>query len=74
MMPRLEAEQRLAAINDIAVGTGTLREQQQREVIRRLARAAKGGQRPRAAKASVATLAQMGIGVSTVPKKAESNG
>ena len=65
MIPRLDAEERLNAMTDhgAVVGGGKNHGSDRARHIRALEKAAQGGQRRRAAKASPATLAGMGIGV-----------
>lgn len=66
MMRRIEAEERLAALGDRAIASGAADKHDARRIIRRLEAAARG-ERVRAAKASPATLAGMGIAVVTAP-------
>ena len=77
MMGRIEAGERLAAINDRSVASGFVEPHDRRRHLGRLERRAQGVS-ARAAKASPAVLAGMGIGVVSVPsgapKKAVSDG
>lgn len=66
MMPGLQAEERLAGINDAAAAGGNMRTFDRQRFMRELERAARGGGKRAPAKASPAALAAMGIGVSTV--------
>lgn len=68
MRPQLEAEEALARISQTAAGSGAMEERDQRNYRRDLARAASGGRQPRAVKASVASLRQIGIRVETAPE------
>lgn len=65
----LEAEEALATIAQVAAGSGVMAERQQRDYLRALKRAARGGKREPAVKATVASLAQMGIKRTVVPAK-----
>jgi hypothetical protein len=60
MMPRLQAEEALLAVQVTALGTGSLKPGDARAVRDRLARAA--GRRARAHRATPEGLAAMGIG------------
>lgn len=72
MLPRLEAEERLASINDAALAAGRLKRQEARTMIRRLERAAHGARRRKAARpADPAVLARMGIAVRGVSAASE---
>ena len=62
MMARIEAGERLAAINDRAVAAGNLKPADARRVTRRLDDVATGHRR-RAARATPAVLAGIGIGM-----------
>jgi hypothetical protein len=69
MMSRIEAEGALSQRSAIAAGSGTMEERDQRQYVRELRRAANGGRAPKATKASVASLAQIGIQVITEEAK-----
>lgn len=68
MLPRLQAEERLNAINDRAVASGAAKKHDARQMIQRLEKAARP-RRGKAAKANPATLAGMGIGVVGSPSE-----
>mgnify|MGYP001216092252 CR=1 FL=1 len=78
MLPRLEAEERLAAINDGAVAAATVAKHDRRRMVDRLERATRAGQRVPPAKANPAVLARMGIAAVSAPspgsQKVESDG
>ncbi len=61
MMARIEAGERLASINDAAIAAGNMRQEAADQLIRRLEDAARETRR-RAARATPAVLAAMGIG------------
>lgn len=71
MMRRIEAEERLAAIRDRAAAAGTLPRGEGMRHFRELQRTAQAAGGGRAAKATPAALAGMGIGVRTVSAPAE---
>lgn len=60
-MPRLDAEERLSEIHALQVGSGLMKEADQRKAIRQLRRAA--GYREAARQPTGADLAAMGIRV-----------
>lgn len=64
MLGRLQAEEALAAMSQMAAGTGAMPEADQRDYRRQLLRDAHGGRIP-AQRATVASLQQMGIQVVT---------
>lgn len=69
MMPRLQAEEKLDAINVEALGSGQVEKQYRMRAIDRLKRKALG-ERYRARKATAADLGAMGIGVrTTLPER-----
>lgn len=68
MMPQLQAQERLARINDAAAGAGNMRPFERQRFVGALERQARGTRRQRAAKATPAALAAMGIGHSTAPE------
>jgi hypothetical protein len=61
MMPRIEADERLAAINDHAFAAGTMDKRDRPRFLQRLQAQARG-EASRARKASAEGLASMGIG------------
>lgn len=63
MLPRLDAEEQIAASSVHALGSGAMEKKDRERMLAALRKAA-GGKRARAKKASVAELAVMGIGVS----------
>ena len=63
MMRRIEAEERLAAINDRAAAAGNMQPHDRRKLLGRLERKARGGGRPAAMKARPEVIASMGIAV-----------
>ncbi|MBC2858725.1 hypothetical protein [Stappia sp. 28M-7] len=67
MLPRLQAEERLVGIDTVALGSGQVKSADARSAMRDLERAANGGRRRRAVKASPQQLAAMGIAVIEVP-------
>lgn len=69
MLPRLQAEERLAAIDTLVIGGGRMEQRTAGRAIRRLQAVAEGGRRARAVKATPEMLAAMGIGFSTAPQK-----
>ncbi|MBZ0164564.1 MAG: hypothetical protein K8H74_17860 [Notoacmeibacter sp.] len=73
MLPRLQAEEQLAAINAAAIGGAHLDKADMMDAVRRLERRAAGGER-RAARASPAMLAAMGIAVVEAPAREETGG
>jgi hypothetical protein len=78
MMRRIEAEERLAAIDDGAIAAGNVRRPEAMRATGELRRAAHGGARPKPAKAPPGALAAMGIAVVSAPsspaEKAPSDG
>ena len=66
MMGRIEAGERLAAINDRAIAAGNLQPGDAGRILRRLEDQARGA-RSRVAKATPGMLAGMGIGMVSVP-------
>jgi hypothetical protein len=68
MLPRIEAQERLAQINAIALASGNLEPADRRRTLDDLVRKAEGGTR-RARKAAPGDLKGMGIGVRIVPAK-----
>jgi hypothetical protein len=73
MLPILEAEEALATVAQTAAGSGCMQEKDQRNYFRALRQAANGGKREPVQKATVASLAQIGIQVTTVPPKSETS-
>lgn len=67
MLPRLQAEEQIAAVRTAALGAGIYPEQEQAAMLRRLEERASGGAQPRPKKARASDLAAMGIGVVAVP-------
>lgn len=63
MLPKLQAEEQLAAISAASIGGGHVKPADSRRAIRDLERAANGGRRRRAMKATPEVLAAMGIAV-----------
>lgn len=70
MLPRLEAEERLAAIEAAALAAGNVEHGEQRRAIERLQRRASPGTRAR--KASAQDLAGMGIGMRVAEPEGDS--
>ena len=69
MMPRLDARERLARAQDVALGSGTIDEDVKRELLEELTNRARG---PRRAKAATRRdIAGAGIGIRVSPPKAE---
>lgn len=62
MLPRIEAEEQLAAVSAVALGGGKVKRNEARRAIARLERQANGGRR-KAVKATPTMLAAMGIAV-----------
>ncbi len=69
MLPRLEAEERLTAIDDVAIGGGRLEPRQMRRAIQQLERARRGGRHARAPRATPMALGGMGIGLVSPPSE-----
>lgn len=65
MMPRVEAQEALGAISQIAAGNGLMDKSDAKQYLDQLRRAANGGRMPRAEKATAASLAMIGIKVVT---------
>ena len=65
MLPRLDAEEALSAINNIALGTGSVKSEDAKRAMRDLEKRAGGGAR-HVRRAGPADLAAMGIGVRRV--------
>lgn len=63
MLPRVEADKRRKLIDDLAVGTAVAKQQDRTRHMSELERAANGGKRPKARKATWADLQRMGIKV-----------
>lgn len=59
-LPKLEAEEQLAAITSAAIGGGNLKKQEANSILRQLRRTARGKRRAR--KASPGELGAIGIG------------
>lgn len=66
MLPRLSAEESIAQATRVAVGTGSLKDDDRRRVTRAWERAAEGDRRPPAQKATAQQLAAIGIAVKQV--------
>lgn len=64
MMPRLEAEESLLAAQRASVGSGTLKADDAKAIVRRWTEAARPDRRPQAA--DPGALAAIGIGVQAV--------
>lgn len=73
MMPQLQAEEKLDAINISALGSGQVENQYRMRAIDRLKRKALG-KRYRAKKATMRDLAGMGIGVRVTASSSEAVG
>ena len=74
MLPRLQAEEQLAAIEAVALGTGSYDPQHSRPMLERLHLAAAGKNSRRAAvKADRSQLAAIGIGVTMIPAQEARN-
>lgn len=67
MLPRLQAEERLGAIDVALLAAGGFEKHDATRLIDGLRRQASGAERPRAQKASGQQLAAMGIAVKVVP-------
>lgn len=67
MLPRLQAEEQLAAVRTAALGAGTYPAEDRDRVLQALDERAAGGARPRPRKARPRDLAAMGIGVISAP-------
>lgn len=63
MLRRIEAEERLAAITDGATAAATMQETARTKHVARLERAASGAPGAKPVRASVASLAGMGVGL-----------
>lgn len=63
MMPRLQAEESLRAVSQLAIGTGTAKKSDAKRTQRRWKRQAQGGRRKARKPASVGEIAAMGIKV-----------
>lgn len=70
MMPRLEAEERRAAVSVIAVGTGSVKKADSDRFMADLEQAAKGGKKGTRVQ-SLDDLRKLGIPVKITPKKAK---
>jgi hypothetical protein len=70
MLPRLQAQEQIMAINAARLGSGWVDKKDARRVLSRLERIAEGG-RKRAVKATPDILAAAGIAVVEVPPTAE---
>lgn len=71
MMPRLQAEESLARVQDMAAAFGSMEERDQKSYLRQLRRAANGGRAEPSVKATRASLAAIGIPVIDVPVASE---
>jgi hypothetical protein len=71
MRSRLEAEEALASISQVAAGSGTMEAPDQRAYLASLRRAMTAGREERAPRATMAALAKIGIHGETVPRKDE---
>jgi hypothetical protein len=69
MMPRLDARERIARSQDMALGNGTLEDDVRRELLEELNTRARGPQRAKAA--TRRDIAGAGIGIRVSPAKAE---
>jgi len=74
MLPRLQAEEQLAAIEAATIGNCVGEPQDRQRRVRELEREALGGRRRRPAKASNADLAAMGIGMTLVDAQGQEIG
>lgn len=75
MLTRLQAEERLAAIDVALLGAGGFEPQDARRMLDGLRAQVDGVQRPRAQKANGQMLGGMGIGVTVIePSKAAGDG
>lgn len=70
MLPRLQAEERLTSIDNVALGSGALDEKSTKRAIADLERAA-DVKRARPARANSAALAKAGIGIRGAPAPAK---
>lgn len=71
MLPRLQAEEKLAAIDVAALAAGALEPSAGRRMMEELRRSARGGRNGPRARASKAQLGMIGIGVTIVPPPQE---
>jgi len=68
MLPRLEAEERRAAVSTIAVGTGSVKKADADRFMRDLERAAKGGEKGTRVQ-TIDDLRRLGLPVKLTPKR-----
>lgn len=68
MLPRLEAEERRAAVSTIAVGTGSVKKPDSDRFMRELERAAKGGEKATRVE-TIDDLRRLGLRVKLTPKR-----
>lgn len=68
MLPRLQAQEQLTAIEAAALGSGMVKKDDRRRALAQLERRASGGRR-RATKATPAMLRAIGVQVIEVPAK-----
>lgn len=70
MLPRLQAEEQIAAVRTAALGSGAYPAEDQERLLRELDERAAGSDKPRRArKAQPGDLARMGIGVLSAPSE-----
>jgi hypothetical protein len=69
MLPRLQAEEQLVAVDANALGTGSYDQGDARRMMSRLRDTAFGERRSRGRAANPVQLASMGIGVTMMPPK-----
>jgi hypothetical protein len=74
MLPRLQAEEQLQMIGVVAAGTGSFKPADHKRYVRELERTAEGGRRQRAARATAASLAAIGIQVEVEEVPASASG
>lgn len=73
MLPRLQAEEAVAAAEAAALGAGLLKPADRRRILARLERQAAGGASSPAAPADPAILAAIGIAVVAAPRARDIN-
>lgn len=74
MLPRLQAEERLAAIDVALLAAGGFEQHDARAMMEGLRIRAQGGEQSPAKKASPAQLGMLGIGVTIVPPEEPAHG
>jgi hypothetical protein len=69
MMNRLQAEEALATISQVAAGNGLMDKKDQKQYLDQLRRAANGGRLPRPEAVTAASLQAMGVKFETVDEQ-----